>query len=110
MQLLLIILGWLFRLVPSDIKTVRRGGTSLWLGEASVPPKADLGHPGSQFVGWLNIWTLLRVFWKSLDCHEYLPVAGCRDGVGGQVPVRVTSGARHSALLGRRKPIATRRF
>ena len=109
MQLLLIILRCLLRLVPSGVKTVRRGGTSLRPREASFFPNADLGHPGSPFVGWLNICPVSGAFWNSLDCYAYLPVAGCRDGVGGRVPVPVTSRPRHSAL-GRRKPVATRRF
>ena len=109
MQLLLIILGCLSRLVPSGVKTVRRGVMSLRLREASFFPKADLEPPGSPFVGWLKIWPVLGAFWKPLDCHEYFPVADCRDGVGGRIPVPVTSRVRCSAL-GRRKPVATRRF
>ena len=109
MHFLLIILGCLLRLVSSGVKTVRRGGTSLRLREASFFPKADLGYPGSPFVGWLNVWPVLWAFWTSPGCYAYLPVAGCRDGVGGRVPLPVTSRTRHSAL-GRRKPVATRRF
>ena len=109
MQLLLIILGCLLRRLPSGVRTVRRGGTSLRLRGASFSPKANLGYPGSPFVGWLNVWPVLWAFWKSLDCNECLSVAGCRDGLRGRVPVPVTSRPRHSAL-GRRKPVATRRF
>ena len=109
MQLLLIILGCLLRLAASGVRTVRRGGPLLRFRETSFSRKADLGLPGSPSVGWLNICPVLGAFWKSLDCYAYLPVAVCRDGAVGRVPVPVTSMSRHSAL-DCRKPVAIRRF